>query len=373
MTETHAWEVRTDGPAETDGRNGDGDGDGTASDRPRAARLAFTDAYAVPGWGEMPDAVPGKGAAACTVAAHNADLLDTNHVPTNVRGVYADPDPTPGTEPCELGACDAPPRALAVELTRDPALDAEEVPEGRHDYEAYHAAGGDHYRLPLSVVVWTAVPPGAAVRRRATPADLGVDPDALAVRSGTAEWSGGAWDADADADATDAWPAGLVDLPEATVEFLARDGSRTLPREVAARAAGPAGLDRIEELALAVSHVVRREAGKAGLGCSTVRIDLQYRAGTIEVAGPVGVPTGWQYTADGRPVSGAAVAPYYRRDHPEWVAAAEAGTADEAPPLPATGVTALGDLYGSLLNAYTRWEWVDAPALEDALARIDAL
>jgi phosphoribosylaminoimidazole-succinocarboxamide synthase len=357
MTEPHAWDVRTDGPDEG------------SPDRPTSARLAFTDAYAVPEWGVMPDTVPGKGAAACTVAAHNADLLDTNHVPTNVRGVYPDVDPSPGTEPRELGACDAPPRALAVEVARDPGRDVDGSGEGTPDYEAYHAAGGDHYRLPVAVAVWTAVPPGAAVRHRATPGDLGVDPDALAVRSGTAEWSGGTGDGGRD----DAWPAGLVELPEATVEFLARDGSRTLPREVAARAAGPAGLDRIEELALAVSHVVRREARKAGLGCSTVRIDLQYHAGTIEVAAPVGVPTGWQYTADGRPVSGTAVAPYYRQTHPEWVAAVETGTADEAPPLPATGVTALGDLYGSLLNAYTRWEWVDAPALEDALARIDAL
>jgi phosphoribosylaminoimidazole-succinocarboxamide synthase len=372
---------------------------------PGTARLVFSDAYAIPGWGVMPDRIPGKGAAACTVAAHNAELLDTNHIPITYRGVYPTADAT--GDPQDLGACDAPPAAIGLEMPATPSLptagngdvdgQTESDGDGKpatgdegdgYDYGTYHATH-DHYRLPLSVVVRTAVPPGAAVRERTTPASLGVDPAALTVRDGSDAGDG------TGVEGRD-WPSGIVELPDPVVEYVTTQEptERTLDREEAADVAGPATLDRLEELALAVHHVLSREAGRTDLRCEYTHVDLAYRDGTIEVTGAVGAPEGWQYTRGGRPVSGAAVAPYYRREHPTWVAAVSGGgtgtgtgtgpagdgtasdsdAAERAPPaLPATGVAALSDLYGSLLNAYTRWEWVDAPGLDDALDRVGAL
>jgi phosphoribosylaminoimidazole-succinocarboxamide synthase len=53
-------------------------------------RFRFTDAYSVFDWGEMPDAVPDKGAALCTMGAFNFTLLEINEVPTHYRGVVTD-------------------------------------------------------------------------------------------------------------------------------------------------------------------------------------------------------------------------------------------------------------------------------------------
>jgi len=40
-------------------------------------RFVFTDAYSVFDWGQMPDAIPRKGASLCAMGAFNFELLET--------------------------------------------------------------------------------------------------------------------------------------------------------------------------------------------------------------------------------------------------------------------------------------------------------
>src|SRR6056297_3236021 len=88
-------------------------------DRLGRGRFEFTDDYSVFDWGQMPDRIPEKGAALCTMGAANFELLDVNHIPTHYRGVYEASDSGEG-EPKELGECASPPRTMAIELARVP-------------------------------------------------------------------------------------------------------------------------------------------------------------------------------------------------------------------------------------------------------------
>jgi phosphoribosylaminoimidazole-succinocarboxamide synthase len=343
--------------------------DGGAGPAGVPGRFVFSDDYSVFDWGRMPDAVPGKGAALCTTGAYNFELLEVNHVPTHYRGVYADPDAPAGTEPLDLGDCEAPPRTMAIELTRTPELpyvgrDADEsgVRAG-YDYDAYHAAAGDDFLIPLEIVFRNVVSVGSSLRDRAAPADYGVESD--------------------DGD----WPAGPVELPEPMVEFStkfeARD--RYLDRAAADAVAGAADLDRLAELALAVNHVVSREAERAGVVHEDGKIECRYRDGELQVADVVGTLDESRFALDGRELSKEVVRQYYRREHPDWVEAVAAAkrAADERdvddwrslceatpPALPADVVDAVADLYAAATNAYTGDDWFDAPPLAEAVDRL---
>ncbi|MFB6125838.1 MAG: phosphoribosylaminoimidazolesuccinocarboxamide synthase [Halolamina sp.] len=333
-------------------------------------RFVFTDDYSVFDWGRMPDELPGKGASLCTMGAHNFELLEVNHVPTHYRGVVdpgsgddadgaADGDEPTG-DVVELGQASAPPREMAIDLTRVPDL-----PHGDgYDYDSFHADAGSHYLIPLEIVFRNAVPVGSSLRQRRDPRDVGLD--------------------------RDDWPERPVDLPEPVVEFSTKfeEQDRYLDREEADRVAGAADLDRLEELALAVNHVVTERAEAAGFAHEDGKIECLYDGGTVKVADVVGTFDENRFAYDGQQVSKEVVRQYYRREHPDWVAAVgEAkeralteGVADwralceTAPPALADDVvTAAADMYAAGANAYTGSEWFDAPPIDEAVDRVREL
>jgi phosphoribosylaminoimidazole-succinocarboxamide synthase len=149
--------------------------------------------------------------------------------------------------------------------------------------------------------------------------------------------------------------------------------------------AGRAELDRLEELALAVNHILNERAARAGLTHEDGKIECLYHEGAIKVADVVGTFDENRFSYDGQEVSKEVVRQYYRRTDPEWVAAVsdakerarEEGVADwrslcEAPPdhLPAPVLTAVSEMYAAGTNAYTESDWFDAPSVEDAVERV---
>jgi phosphoribosylaminoimidazole-succinocarboxamide synthase len=343
---TSVKEVRVEEPPGEDGTPGRG-------------RFVFSDAYSVFDWGRMPDAIPGKGASLCAMGAYNFELLDVNHVPTHYEGVYEDPDAT--GEPKELGECDRPPRAMAVELVRTPELP---YADGTYDYDAYHGAAGGCYLVPLEVVFRNVVPPASSLRGRATPAEVGLEGQE--------------------------WPEGTAELPEPLVEFSTKfeERDRYLDRPEAAAIAGRADLGRIEELARAVNHLVTREAERAGLTHEDGKVECLYDEGTVAVADVVGTLDENRFSCDGQRLSKEVLRQYYRREHPDWVeavadakaAADEQAVADwrglceqDPPALPESVVSAVADAYAAAANAYTRSDWFDAPDLETAVERVSEL
>lgn len=319
-------------------------------------RFRFTDAYSVFDWGEMPDAVPQKGAALCTMGAFNFTLLEINEVPTHYRGVVDDDG-----EVRSLVEVDGPPTEMAVAVARRPSLPHDEA---GYDYAAYHAAAGDGYVVPLEVVFRNAVPPASSLRDRYTPREAGLD--------------------------RETWPEETVDLPAPLVEFSTKfeTQDRYLDREEAAKVAGEADLDLIERLATAVNHVLTDRAEDRGLTHLDGKIEVLYDDGAIRVADVAGTFDENRYTYRGQPISKEVLRRYHRQHQSAWVeavtqakaAAREAGETDwrarcerSPEPLPDRVVQTASDLYTAGVDAYTDDEWFGGPTLDEAVAAIDEL
>ncbi len=346
-------------------------GDPATPDALGRGRFVFTDAYSVFDWGRMPDAIPRKGASLCTMGAFNFERLSAAGVPTHYRGVVAPDAVEAGTDPEDavvpLAEAGAPPTAMAIELTQVPELPYE-GPETGYDYDAFHAAGGDNYLVPLEVVFRNRVPVGSSLRRRREPADFGLE-------------------AGSDIDA-DAWPDGPVDLPEAVVEFSTKyeQQDRYLTRDEADRIAGVADIDALESLARDVNRVVTDRAEAAGFVHEDGKIECLYTDGKLRVADVVGTFDENRFSYGGRGISKEVVRQWYKANDPAWVDAvteAKAAVADrdiddwrelceaDPDPLPPAVVDAVSALYAAGTNAYTDREWFDVPDIEAALDAVD--
>jgi phosphoribosylaminoimidazole-succinocarboxamide synthase len=329
-------------------------------------RFAFTDDYSVFDWGKMPDPIPGKGASLCAMGAANFELLEREGVPTHYRGVVSGASETPRAngeavsdgEVVPLDDATSPPREMAIDLSRVPDLPH----EGRtYDYDAFHAAAGDNYVVPLEIVFRNTVPVGSSLRDRADPADFGLD--------------------------MDAWPDEPVDLPDPVVEFSTKfeESDRYLDRAEADRIAGAADIDELEATARTVNHLVTERADAAGLKHEDGKIECLYYDGEIRVADVVGTFDENRFSYEGQQVSKEVVRQYHRREQPEWVAAVEEAKrrakaedvadwrdlCERSPePLPEGVVAAMSDLYTAGANAYLDRDLFDAPALATAVDRV---
>lgn len=341
-------------------------------------RFVFTDAYSVFDWGQMPDAIPRKGASLCAMGAFNFELLEDEGVPTHYRGVVdpgeegTDEAETKGgdePEPVPLADATAPPTEMAIDLTQVPDLPYE-GPEAGYDYDAFHAAGGENYLVPLEVVFRNRVPVGSSLRRRADPADFGLD-----ASSGIAG---------------DEWPDEPVDLPEPVVEFSTKyeEQDRYLTRDEADRIAGAADVDALESLAREVNQVVTERAEAAGFAHEDGKIECLYADGELRVADVVGTFDENRFSYGGRGISKEVVRQWYRANDPEWVDAVKEAKAAVAgreiddwrelcerdpEPLPPAVVDAVSELYAAGTNAYAGREWFDVPDIEAALDAVDDL
>jgi phosphoribosylaminoimidazole-succinocarboxamide synthase len=314
--------------------------------------FVFTDEYSVFDWGRMPDTIPRKGASLCTMGAYNFELFDTNHVPTHYRGVRAEGEE--GTR--DLGDLDSPPQEMAISLTQVPNLPYE---DGAYDYDAYHGQAGANFLIPLEIVFRNSVPVGSSLRERADPEEYGL--------------------------AVDSWPEEVVSLPEPAVEFSTKFEAqdRYLSREEASDIAGQADIGRLEELALAVNHLLTRQAENAGFVHEDGKIECLYQQGTIAVADVCGTFDENRFSYSDQELSKEVLRQYYKREHPEWVeavseakrAARERDRADwqalcnrEPPSLPKSAIEVAADLYTAGANAYLGSEALDAPGIEAAVA-----
>jgi phosphoribosylaminoimidazole-succinocarboxamide synthase len=319
-------------------------------------RFVFTDDYSVFDWGQMPDTIPRKGASLCTMGAYNFERLDANGVPTHYEGVVNETG-----DVVDLAETETAPVEMAIQLTQVPDLP---FVDGSYDYDAYHAAAGDNYLVPLEVVFRNTVPVGSSLRRRGTPRDYGVD--------------------------LDAWPDDPVDLGEPVVEFSTKyeEGDRYLDRDEADVIAGQADLDRIEEVALAVNRLVTEQAERAGFEHQDGKIEVLYHDGTIKVADVLGTFDENRFSYDGQQVSKEVVRQYYKHSQPSWPKAVSAAKrrardenvedwkpfCDETPdPLPAEVRQAVSDLYAAGANAYVDREFFDAPTIAAAVDAVRGL
>ncbi|WP_331234962.1 phosphoribosylaminoimidazolesuccinocarboxamide synthase [Natronorarus salvus] len=315
--------------------------------------FVFTDAYSVFDWGPMPDPIPGKGASLCTMGAFNFERLESEGVPTHYRGV--------GASARALAGARGPPTEMAIDLTQVPDLPH----EGReYDYEAYHAAAGENFLVPLEIVFRNRVPVGSSLRRRSEPADHGLS--------------------------FEEWPADAVDLEEPIVEFSTKyeESDRYLDREEADAIAGRADIDELSELARSVNRVVTERADRAGLVHEDGKIECLYYDGEVRVADVVGTFDENRFSYRGKGISKEVIRQYHKREQEAWVAAiddakvrakredvADWRTLCEREPesLPEGVVRAMAALYAAGTNAYTGEKWFDAPDIDSAVERAHGL
>ncbi|MFB6267595.1 MAG: phosphoribosylaminoimidazolesuccinocarboxamide synthase [Halodesulfurarchaeum sp.] len=326
----------------------------TASELGRGS-FVFTDDYSVFDWGKMPDEIPGKGAALCAMGADNFERLEAEGVPTHYRGVVV------GDEVVDLDETEDPPREMAIEYAQVPNLPH---PDGEYDYEAYHREAGENYLVPLEIVFRNVVPEGSSLRKRREPGDLGLE--------------------------YDTWPAEAVDLPEPLVEFSTKfeEQDRYLDREEAARIAGGADLDHLEDLALEANRIVTERAAEVGLTHQDGKIECLSHRGNVKIADVVGTFDENRFARGEQQVSKEVVRQYYKRTDPDWVEAVEEakleanveGVADwrtlcdlNPKPLPDHVIRAVADMYKAGANAYTGRSFFDAPDLEEAVEAIRTL
>jgi phosphoribosylaminoimidazole-succinocarboxamide synthase len=341
----------------------------TAEDFGRGS-FVFTDDYSVFDWGKMPDQIPQKGASLCTMGAFNFELLDQNHIPTHYEGVVVDREALQASENASgdqprvtvdlLDALQAgvPPREMTISLTQVPDLPHDGTD---YDYDTYHAQAGENYLIPLEIVFRNTVPVGSSLRKRTDPADHGLD--------------------------FEAWPDEVLDLPEPVVEFSTKyeEQDRYLDRAEADRIAGKAAVDRLEELALSVNHVLNRQAADTGFVHEDGKIECLYYQGEIHVADVLGTFDENRFAYDGQEVSKEVIRQYHKRTQPEWVeavseaktAADEQGVADwkslcerQPEPLDSSIIQAVRDLYCAGTNAYVGENVFDAPDIDDAVAAV---
>lgn len=315
----------------------------------------FTDDYSIFDWGKMPDEIPQKGASLCTMGAFNFELLEDAGVQTHYRGVRVD------GETVSLDNAPTPPKEMAIDLTQVPDLPH----EGRtYDYEAYHAAAGENYLVPLEIIFRNRVPVGSSLRRRRNPSDFGLDEEK--------------------------WPEEPVDLDEPIIEFSTKfeEGDRYLDREEAAMIAGEASIDDLEGIARTVNRVITERAEAAGLTHEDGKIECLYDHGTVAVADVVGTFDENRFDYAGTQLSKEVLRQYHKRTQPEWVAAVkeakvtakERDVADwkslcEASPEPLDSdvVSVIRDMYCAGTNAYFGESVFEAPALSRAVGAINRL
>jgi len=320
--------------------------------------FVFTDDYSVFDWGKMPDEIPDKGVSLCTMGAFNFERLEEAGVATHYRGVVTD-----GRErPLEAVLADGRrPREMAIELTQVPDLP---FADGSYDYEAYHAATGEHYLVPLEVVFRNRVGVGSSLRDRSEPREHGLE--------------------------AEAWPEGAVDLPEPVVEFSTKyeKQDRYLSRAEADRIAGRASVEELERVARAVNRLVTDLADRAGMVHQDGKIECLSHDGEVRVADVVGTFDENRFSYDGQQVSKEIIRQYHKRTQPGWVEAVDAAKAradredvadwrslcDRRPePLSPDVIEAARDLYCAGTNAYVDRGVFEAPSLSAAIERVRRL
>jgi len=329
--------------------------DPASADELGRGAFVFTDDYSVFDWGTMPDTIPEKGASLCVTGAYNFELLEDAGVPTHYRGVVEN------GAVVDLSETAAPPWEMAIDLTQVPDLPH----DGReYDYDAYHAAAGENYLVPLEVVFRNRVPVGSSLRRRTDPADHGL--------------------------AYDEWPDEAVDLEEPIVEFSTKyeESDRYLSRAEADAIAGAADVDDLADLARTVNRVVTDRAAEAGMVHEDGKIEVLYHCGELRVADVVGTFDENRFSYEGTQLSKEVLRQYHKRTQPEWVDAVATakerakaeGVADwkglcdrEPEPLDDDVLTVARELYTAGANAYVGRELFDAPPLETAIGAVRRL
>lgn len=122
--------------------------------------FTFSDRYSVFDWGEMPNEIPGKGAALCMMAAYNFEMLEEEGIPTHYIGLL-------NSSKNIIRTCDLtePSDQMVIKLSR---VIEPEFLDGQFDYNFFVDNKGklNNFVIPLEVLYRRGAPLGSSLFKK---------------------------------------------------------------------------------------------------------------------------------------------------------------------------------------------------------------
>ena len=315
-------------------------------------RFAFSDRYSVFDWGEMPDAIPGKGAAIAILGAHFFERLEEEGFRTHYRGMVS------AGRAVRLSELKKPSDTMEVSLLR--VVRPGEKGQG-YDYSQYAKEKGC-FLIPLEVIYRNFLPDGSSVFRRLAAKQLA--PGEMGLEEMPA-------------------PGQKLKRPFIDVSTKLEKTDRYMGWD---EAKGISGLssgeaEEIKEATRKISGIITEEYARCGLvnedGKMEYGYDTERRLTVVDVLGTLDE---CRFTYRGIPVSKEIARIYYRgtewhkaceeaktRDHRNWKDLCSIGPE----PLPPRLKNALSNIYCACTNEITQREWFPGvPALAESLDEI---
>jgi phosphoribosylaminoimidazole-succinocarboxamide synthase len=320
-------------------------------------KFIFSDRYSVFDWGEMPDHIPGKGAALCLIGAYCFERLEEKSVLTHYKGVVDETGKT-----VMFNDVKAPSNTMEIKLVNVHPPETR-VENGKliHDYSAY-TPNLKNCLIPLEIIYRNGLPEGSSLFKRleqgkVTYQELGLDH----------------------------YPKPGERFQKAIFDVSTKleETDRYLTWDEAAKIAGLTSIEvaAIKVVLAKVNETINEIAVKAGLvnedGKIELAFDTQRRLMVIDV---VGTLDECRFTLNGLHVSKEIARQFYKKtawykDIEDAKKTAEArGIKDwkalvksQPPPLDAQLKTIIGEMYMAAANEMTGTKLFAAPTLADTV------
>jgi len=317
-----------------------------------AGRFIYSDRYSVFDWGEMPDLIPGKGAAIAILGSYFFEKLEQLGIFTHYTGLVE------MDRAKKLADVKNPSNIMEIKLLRvvKPALSG-----NQYDYSMYKNAKGG-FLIPLEVIYRNSLPPGSSVFKRLkngeiTPRDLGLN----YMPEPNQKLSTPIYDVSTKLEITDRY----MSWDEA------RDISGMTDREI----------KEIKELTNTVNNLITAEFARIGLVNEDGKIEVGYDVNrSLMVVDVLGTLDECRFTCDGLPVSKEIARIFYRdtewsraideakkKDRQNWkdICRVEPGL------LPLKLKQSISQIYAGCTNEITGREWFsDIPPMNEILKEI---
>ncbi len=318
-------------------------------ENPGRGRFTFSDRYSVFDYGEMPDAIEGKGAALCLMSAYFFELAEKRGMKTHYLGLVSE------GKLKRLDELDIPSNVMEVKLFR--VIKPVESGYGSYDYSPLKSAR-NNYLIPLEVIYRNVLPEGSSVFRRlekglVTLEQLGLDHHPV--------------------------PGERLENPIIEVSTKLESEDRYIDWEEAREISGLSEdeVEEIKDLTLRMDSLISEETGKAGIDNLDGKFEFAFdESRDIVFVDAVGTPDECRFSFDGIQISKEVLRKYYRKT--DWYKLVEELKGKDRdwrekaipPKLPEELVRAVSDMYKACCNEVTGTKFFDVESLRDVVKRL---
>ncbi len=320
-------------------------------------RFQFSDRYSVFDWGEMPDQIPGKGAALCMMAAYCFEQLQQSQIKTHYRSLVAK-----NGKPIRFEETDTQVSTMEVDLVNVYRPESH-VTEGKVDYDyGFFTENLSNFLIPLEIIYRNGLPEGSSIFKRLKEGAVSLE------QLGLDHYPN---------------PGESLERPIFDVSTKLEEKDRYINWKEAQKLAGLTNneLEGAKGLLLRVDDLVNSVAEKAHLHNEDGKIELAFNPNRkLMVVDAVGTLDESRFTYEGLHVSKEIARQFYRKT--EWYRDVEEAkrTAEQRgikewktlcrsqpPPLDAWLKTIISEMYLASANEITGRGVFDAPALRDVV------